>query len=397
MHQHAIVIGAGLAGSATAHALAKRGWRVTLIEQHAAPARGASALPVGMLSPHHTQSPTPMSRLCALGLQATQAQLQRVLPTQHGWQPTQVRNYKASISGEAITPHFEEAAHLVSPVALVHAWLGAYPDLLQVLCNRRVHQLQRCPDTQHWQAIDTDGQTIAKAPVAVVCNAFAANELLNPHVALGLRAVAGQMTWGLAKTTPQAAPTLRYKGVYAPCFLTHTGETVWSMGATYRRGESQPCTLEQDQLANRSSLSKLAAANSQAASALARFDEQQAAGTLRNWVGVRCASTDRLPLCGALPAAAGMAQLHHSTKLLEVETEPGLYGLLALGSRGLSLAALLGDVLASQITGQPQDAPQHLPADLLRAIDPRRAPLQVMRQLRRQTHKAKAAQPAPVP
>ena len=397
MHQHAIVIGAGLAGSATAYALAQRGWSVTLIEQHGAAASGASALPVGMLSPHHTQSPTPMSRLCALGLQATQAQLQRLLPTQRGWQPIQVRNYKASISGEAITPHFEEAAHLVSPTALVHAWLNAYPDQVQLLCNKRVHHLQRCPNTKHWQAMDADGQPIAKAPVAVVCNAFAASELLHPRVALGLRAVAGQLTWGLAKTTPQAAPALRYKGVYAPSFLTHTGDTVWSMGATYRRGESQPSALAQDQLANRSGLATLAAVNGQAATALAQFDEQHAAGVLRNWVGVRCASTDRLPLCGALPAAAGMAQLHHSTQLHEVATEPGLYGLLALGSRGLSLAALLGDVLASQITGQPQNAPEHLPADLLRAIDPRRAPLQVMRQLRRQTHKAKATQPAPAP
>jgi tRNA 5-methylaminomethyl-2-thiouridine biosynthesis bifunctional protein len=390
VHQHAIIIGAGLAGTATAHALATRGWRITLIEQYAAPASGASALPVGMLSPHHTQSPTPMSRLCALGLQATQAQLQLMLPKQQSWQPTQVRNYKAHTDDNQLSLDFEEAAHLVSPTALVHAWLGAYPDQVQVLCNKRVHQLHRCPSTQHWQATDADGQLIAQAPVAIVCNAFAANQLLDPSVALGLRAVAGQMTLGPARPTQQAEPepALRYKGVYAPSFVTHTGDTVWSMGATYRRGESQPSALEQDQLANRASLAKLASAGSQAASALARFDEQHATGALRNWVGVRCASTDRLPLCGALPAAAGMAQLHDSAKLCDVTTEPGLYGLLALGSRGLSLAALLGDVLASQIADQAQN---QLPADLLRAIDPRRAPLQVMRQLRRQVHKANTA------
>jgi glycine/D-amino acid oxidase-like deaminating enzyme len=55
--------------------------------------------------------------------------------------------------------------------------------------------------------------------------------------------------------------------------------------------------------------------------------------------------------------------------------------LLALGSRGLSLAPLLGEVLAAQIDG---DTATLLPPDLLRAIDPRRAPLQVMRQARRQ-------------
>lgn len=337
-----------------------------------------------------------MSRLCALGLQATQAQLRRLLPNQHGWQPIQVRNYQADSSGDQLNVDFEEAAHLVSPAALVHAWLGAYPHQLQLLCNQHVHQLRRHPGTQHWQAIDADGQLIAQAPVAVVCNAFSAQKLLDPSVTLGLHAVAGQATLGPIQAAhqpdpePEPAPALRYKGVYAPSFTTHTGDTVWSIGATYRRGESQPSVQEQDQLANRASLAKLATSNSQAAGALALFDAQRAAGTLRNWVGVRCASTDRLPLCGALPAAAGMAALHHSAKLHDVATEPGLYGLLALGSRGLSLAALLGDVLASQITGQPQDTPQPVPTDLLRAIDPRRAPLQVMRQRRRQAHQAHA-------
>ncbi|MGA0926447.1 MAG: tRNA U-34 5-methylaminomethyl-2-thiouridine biosynthesis protein, partial [Burkholderiaceae bacterium] len=59
-----------------------------------------------------------------------------------------------------------------------------------------------------------------------------------------------------------------------------------------------------------------------------------------------------------------------------IPTAPSLYGLLALGSRGLSLAPLLGEVLAAKMSGQPSP----LPPDLEKAIDPRRALLQRARQ-----------------
>lgn len=69
--RHACVVGAGLAGAAVAAMLVRRGWRVALLDAAARAGDGASALPVGMLSPHVTRSPTPMSRLTALGVART--------------------------------------------------------------------------------------------------------------------------------------------------------------------------------------------------------------------------------------------------------------------------------------------------------------------------------------
>ena len=43
--RHAVVIGAGLAGSATAASLAARGWQVSVLERHDAPAQEASGNP----------------------------------------------------------------------------------------------------------------------------------------------------------------------------------------------------------------------------------------------------------------------------------------------------------------------------------------------------------------
>nr|WP_232316415.1 FAD-dependent oxidoreductase [Candidatus Burkholderia verschuerenii] len=47
----AIVVGAGLAGCAMTSRLASRGWRVTLIDRHAQPARDASGNPAGVFHP----------------------------------------------------------------------------------------------------------------------------------------------------------------------------------------------------------------------------------------------------------------------------------------------------------------------------------------------------------
>src|SRR3569832_271943 len=46
----AVVIGAGLAGSAVAASLARRGWKVTVLDAADQPAAGAAALPVGLLA-----------------------------------------------------------------------------------------------------------------------------------------------------------------------------------------------------------------------------------------------------------------------------------------------------------------------------------------------------------
>ena len=56
-------------------------------------------------------------------------------------------------------------------------------------------------------------------------------------------------------------------------------------------------------------------------------------GSVHAWTGVRCAATDRRPLLG--------------------EVEPGLWVSTAMGSRGLTFAALCGELLAARVHGEP--------------------------------------------
>ena len=83
-------------------------------------------------------------------------------------------------------------------------------------------------------------------------------------------------------------------------------------------------------------------------------------------VGWRLMVDDRLPLLGPVPqpwaALAGVRRLEQPRCVPRVA---GLYVLSALGSRGLSVAPLLGEALAAWITGSPQP----LPASLLDAVD----------------------------
>lgn len=76
----AVVIGGGLAGTATARSLVRRGYRVTLIEREDRIAPGASGNAMGVAVPAPTALPTPLSRLTRVGfhyLLATVAGLQR--------------------------------------------------------------------------------------------------------------------------------------------------------------------------------------------------------------------------------------------------------------------------------------------------------------------------------
>ena len=80
--------------------------------------------------------------------------------------------------------------------------------------------------------------------------------------------------------------------------------------------------------------------------ALAR--RQATRGELQAWAGVRCASADRRPLVGPVPGTA-----------------PGLWVSTAMGSRGLSFAALCAELLAARWHGEPLP----VAANLARALD----------------------------
>lgn len=404
--RHALVVGAGLAGAAVCAALARRGWHCTLIDAASGPAQGASALPVGMLSPHVTRAPTPLSRLCALGVASTRAELQRLLVQGHGWQACEVDNLGHDAG--------RWPAALVRPAALVQAWLAEARERgqLSVRWNAPLQRLRASTQTAasagetrsrrgltgpdrppthpatdglagaiQWQALDAHGQVMAQAPVVVVTAAWGSLALLGASTpdlgpeTLPLRPVKGQLSLGALQGPPLAERAQRKNGVFVPLYEDsglppEWPARIWAMGSTYQRGDASTTLSLLDHERNAQSLQAL---HPQAARHLRQSTVD---GTLLGWAQVRCASLDRLPLLGALPDVAAlqlrMAQAgsrRTRLSLQECPRWPGLYMLGALGSRGLTLAHWCAEQLAAQLQGESANTAE---LDLLRALDPAR-------------------------
>jgi tRNA 5-methylaminomethyl-2-thiouridine biosynthesis bifunctional protein len=91
---------------------------------------------------------------------------------------------------------------------------------------------------------------------------------------------------------------------------------------------------------------------------------------LHGRVGWRLGAHDRLPLVGLLPDFDAPWPARRDAPRL-VPRRAGCFIHAALGSRGLTTAALCGELIAAQATG----APWPLEADLADAIDPARLAL----------------------
>jgi tRNA 5-methylaminomethyl-2-thiouridine biosynthesis bifunctional protein len=96
-------------------------------------------------------------------------------------------------------------------------------------------------------------------------------------------------------------------------------------------------------------------------------------------VGWRLVSDDRLPVVGALPVAAPGLPASRLTQASAWPRHPGLFVLSALGSRGWTLAPLLGELVAAQALGLPWPLEQ----DLADAVDPARWAVRAVRRAQR--------------
>jgi tRNA 5-methylaminomethyl-2-thiouridine biosynthesis bifunctional protein len=408
---HCAIVGAGLAGASLAHALAARGWQVTVLGQGDAPADGASALPAGLFAPHVSPDDRPLSRLSRAGCAATLARarallregqdfaasgvLERHAPGERrrpaAWlaaenatdsiaaralsacASAQIRA-QASLPGDDAHPALWHAgAGWVRPAALVRALLAA-PGI------RFVGGAQVARIAAHgraWQVLDAGGRVLAQADQVALAAGFATRALLQaslPEAAASgepwpLHALRGQIAFGPRPTGADAALPpfpVNGHGNLVPAVPTADGAQ-WVLGATFERGATHPHTRADDHAANRQRLADLLPR------AAATLGPQWDDGRAQAWAGVRCTAPDRLPLVGPLqtpdfkqnqpPARASQAQAAIES---EANQPPAPWLLTALGSRGLTLAVLCGEVAAAWLAGEPLPVERSL-AQALRA------------------------------
>ena len=374
------VIGAGLAGAAAARALAARGVAVQVFDHRPGPAGETSGNAGGLFhgivhghdGPHarwlraaalHTERvlrplieagsvPGAIDGLLrgeqALDASAMAALLQRqALPAAYA----QVR--PAALPGGR-PAWFYPGGGWVSPAALCAAWLGGDGITPRYGCG--VQRLQ--PQAGRWRLHGRHGQLLAEVDAVLLCNAADAARLAGIAV-WPLQQRRGQTT--LLPAGLPGAPLLPLPIADAGYALQLADGRLLCGGVSQAedRDPLQPdgALREADHAAHLATLRRLTG-----------WDGDLPASALQGRVGWRLQADDRLPLLGAVPDIAAPPGNRRLDQPRFVPRQAGLYVFTALGSRGISQAALGGEILAGWLTGAPLPAP----AALLDALDPAR-------------------------
>ncbi len=385
-----LIIGGGIASAMTALSLVERGRHVTLLCEDGAPASGASGNRQGALYPLLNGEHDALSRFYSLAFGFARNRLLALAKhhpvafslcgvTQLGYDDKSAAKL-AKMSQGPFPPelmHPLSAAEVEQVVGLpcdadgVSYPLGGWlcpADLtraaireaqasgrLEVVFNAAVTRIAE--EDGGWHLESRDGRQW-HAPNLVVAAGHQLPTLL-PFAELPLYPVRGQVshvptTAGLS----QLKTVLCYDGYLTPA---HNG--AHCIGASYGRNQTDLAyrTDEQDQ--NRARL--------QACVPQQRWPAEVDVSGAQARIGVRCASRDHLPVAGPVARLAALADHDVHAPADQQSALPlhaGLYVLGALGSRGLCSAPLCGELVASEICGDPLP----LAADLLEALHPAR-------------------------
>lgn len=382
----ATVIGGGLAGSSMAYALARRGWRVKLLEQQAALAQAASGNDQGMLYTRLSPQRSVLAEFnlfsylyalrfyqqllqdnilaedqldfCGLlqlidsnslpKLQQAFAGMDQLVQFLPGAQTEQ--DCGLALNSDALL--FPGSGWL-SPPALCQQ-LATHPNI-ELLTNSAVQQLT--PQGQGWQLQLSNGQEL-HSPVVVIANSQQARQF-SPTDWLPLKVIRGQVSRARSNArSRQLRRVLCHEG-----YLTPARQQLHSLGATFDLND-QDCNFRSaDQQRNLDSLNKVLP------------DLFQADDLIDGRAGLRCNSSDYLPLVGAVPDVAKLRQQYAALQrnARRSITTPGavldgLYISSGYGSRGLTAIPLCSEIIAGQICAETPVLPQ----SLLEAIHPAR-------------------------
>lgn len=389
------IIGGGVGSATTALALARRGIKTTLYCADELPAEGASGNRQGAVYPLLNGSNDALSRFFAPAFLyarqfVEQATKQKAVAhewcgvTQLAWDDNATSKLGKMMTGgfpeqlirQLDVEQTEQVTGVVSGHSSVNYPLGGWlcpQELTRALIEQAQEmgmlELKTKVDIQQldllgehsWRLTDQQGQSYQHHTV-IVANGHRFAEFSQTQD-IPAYSVRGQVSH--VPTNPTLNPlktVLCYDGYLTP--VNATGES-HCIGASYRRGSTDLSFSPEEHADNKQRLVDCLPAASWPQ------DIDMSAEQAR--VGVRCASRDHLPfvgdVCQYAPLLEQYADLKNQQESAEdVPVYPNLYAMIGLGSRGLSSAPLLGELLASQICGDPLP----LPNSVLEALHPGR-------------------------
>ncbi|MBF8731433.1 bifunctional tRNA (5-methylaminomethyl-2-thiouridine)(34)-methyltransferase MnmD/FAD-dependent 5-carboxymethylaminomethyl-2-thiouridine(34) oxidoreductase MnmC [Pseudomonas guariconensis] len=378
--RHALVIGAGLAGSATAASLAARGWQVSVLERHDAPAQEASGNPQGVLYLKLSAHGTTLSQMILSGFGYTRRWLQQLQRGQD-WDDCGVlqlafddkeaqRQAKLAEAFDSTLLHVLDQAQAesvagvalpagglfypeggwVHPPALCQAQLQ-HPHI-ELLTHQDVIELRKVDGL--WQAWDGE-HLLASAPVVVLAGA-AEIRRFEACAELPLKRIRGQITRLPATEASRALRTV----VCAEGYVAPPRGDEHTLGASFdfHNDDLAPTVAE-----HQGNLALLDEISTDLAERLntSVLDPAQ----LQGRAAFRCTSPDYLPIVGPVADAQAFTDAYAvlAKDARQVPDTPcpwldGLYVNSGHGSRGLITAPLSGELVAAWVCGEPLPLPR---------------------------------------
>lgn len=357
------VIGAGLAGCATANRLAARGWEVDVVESGPAPANAASGNPQAALLCRLAANSGPISRFYLAAFLHARRQFDLLarqgLLDWHGdglllqspnrrqagfYEPAVLQAVAATTASELAGSSISDPCWWLpqggwlDPRQLCAAWLGH--DRIRLLTDTPVDCLRR--ESDQWLLMSRD-QIVTRVDAVVLANGHHVVEMEQCRD-LPLLPVRGQVV-RLRETAASSRLRVVLSGTG---YLCPAGQGVHTAGASYLPGATDTSVSTAETAAILGNLQQL----------LPRLQLGEAALAGAR-ASIRCATPDQVPVVGPVPDREAMLAVFHQlgrNARLRPQSSPvchaGLYVNSGHGSHGLTSCPLAAEYLAALMSGE---------------------------------------------
>ena len=391
--QEVTIIGAGIAGCTTAVALAKRGFKVKVIDRHPRAGQEGSGNSQAIVYPKLSPRDDVLPRI---NLQALLFSSRYYAPFWEGGLGNQCGvislpgNAKIAEDFIQISQRFSGCGDFVqllendelcarsglsleSSIGLFFPLLGWLPpsiicqQLLEEhgipLIHANIDHFNHQQSDSRWHLFDTSENLVYSTDILVVATAYGCEKFEQTNF-LPVTQLRGQISKLPVGTRTKSLKTI----VCGDGYITPAHDNYHSCGATYNKGLFSTELRVQDHEMN---IAQMGHTDSGLGDALENLDATKMDGR----ANFRCTTKDYLPIVGPVPNFSSMLKdfgfLRRDARadsMMMGDYLPNLYINCGMGSRGLSYAPYTAELLATQIS---QQIPS-LERDLIQAMHPAR-------------------------
>lgn len=377
IQRNVVILGAGIAGCTAAAALAKKGFKVQIIDRYSSVANEGSGNLQAVVYPKLSRQNDALPRinLTAMTLASryykpfwqkglgAQCGVMLLPDSDHSRENLQQIAERYVDHTDLVTALDNPQIRAISGLSLkaqqglFFPKLGWIPprDFCQTLLEENnipllkanIENIERDQNSHQWVLKDQQNSIIASAQTLVIAGAYESVNFEQTNF-LPVNQLRGQVTHIPSDSDSEELKTIICgKGYIAP-----STKGIISCGASYNKGLLSTQLREEDHTANLAMLNK----TDPEITKVIKAEQRQALDGRANF---RCTTNDYLPIVGAVPNALHFKQQYQRLRQDATSTidclgsyQPDLYIHCGLGSRGLSYAPLTAEILASDISGE---------------------------------------------